>query len=125
MTFIEKLQLVVISVLLGILANIIILIIKDKRIKKNVLIRANNNIGLFARNLETSIINDDKELPKNNYLNLLCDYSVISNNKKLKEKFEFVSGIYTFLTNGGYDTLKNRRETDLNEIKKFMKKWNY
>ena len=84
------------------------------------LIRAKTTIELFARNINTSIISDNKELPRDNYVSLLSDYSFFRSDNKLKEGFYFLSGFYIFLISGGYNTSENRRETDINEIDRFL-----
>jgi hypothetical protein len=121
----EKFEVILVSVFLSFLLNILLSRLtswidersRKKRFKDNMLLLFSK---LPAAIISNSILTSDIDTIINQ---LLLDYSLITSNKKLLEDFRIIYGFCTFLKNGGYETLPQRKDNDLSIIDKIYDKY--
>ena len=121
MTFFEQSQLVLISVLLSVLANRLLVFLKDSKAKKNNIKKARISMPLFAKGIKNAIINNNYAVPEDCYKLLLGCYDSFSKDKQLTAIFEKLLSYYEFLKNNGYLSSEYRKEMDIKEIDKIIK----
>src|SRR3972149_10700736 len=112
MTFFEQSQLVLISVLLSVLANRLLVFLKDSKAKKNNIKKARISMPLFAKGIKNAIINNNYAVPEDCYKLLLGCYDSFSKDKQLTAIFEKLLSYYEFLKNNGYLSSEYRKEMD-------------
>lgn len=118
MTLFEKIQLLLLSVLLSVLANLLYRFLNRRNLKKAL----SQELSLLAENLEGSIINNDATECRPSVEHLITNYGIFYKDKVMASNFRKILGIYTFLRNGGYEKEPSRRENDLQTIKRIRYK---
>ena len=120
MTFVEKLLIVILSVLMSILANLLYRFMNDNRTK--LLLR--KEFDLLLNNLEASICNREKDavLCKASMENFIKNFLIVQRDKELYHDFMRIVDIYNYHRAGGYLKDNERLEKDLEDIRNMKEK---